>query len=145
MPCTLTCDVVGNLVFTGVVVAHRWVIAGNSESMASNCVVGFCGSSEGLGDLAADAIFCTVNLVVVSERRCCRISTRRLCCCKNSAPRIALRTSAITNTQRKFWRWPRLRVRERVPYVRKVVLLTACSVRVLGKFLSRVKGGITLT
>ena len=51
-------------------------------------------------------------------------------------------TSATTNTHRKVRRRPQLRVSERE---RMGVLLTACSVRVLGECRSLAEGGMTLT
>ena len=54
-------------------------------------------------------------------------------------------TSATTNTHRKVRHRQRLRVSEREPYVRMGVLLTACSVRVLGECQSLAEGGMTLT
>ena len=54
-------------------------------------------------------------------------------------------TSATTNTHRKVRCRPRLRVSEREPYLRMGVLLTACSVRVLGECRSLAEGGMTLT
>ena len=89
--------------------------AGNSRRRASKGVECSLERSDGLGEFDVACIPCTVRLVTESMRRRLPMLTIKLKCCKKSAPRIALATSATTKIQRKVRRRLRFRVRDRVP------------------------------
>ncbi len=75
----------------------------------------------------------------------CR-STMRLKWCRKSAPRMGLRTLAITKIHRKVRLSPRLRVRDLVPKVGMGVPLAALRLRwSVESRLSSFEGGMTLT
>ena len=72
-------------------------------------------------------------------------STRRLKLRRKSAPRMGCATSAKMNTQRKVRRSPRVRERDRVPYVAMGEPLIACNVKLWWCLRSAGVGGMTLT
>ena len=96
--------------------------------MALNSLSRVCGRIEGCGDIAVEVTPCMHNCVRESIRRERDISMRRLKLRRKSAPRIGCSTSARMKTQQKVRLSPRLRERDRVPYVAMGEPLTACKV-----------------
>ena len=100
---------------------------GKRERRERNSLVGCLVRVEGCGEVCEVVIPWTFSCVVESKRRLCPISTVRPKCCRKSAPRIGCFTSATMKDQRKVQRRPKLKVRERVPYV--VILLPLAAIR----------------
>ena len=76
---------------------------------------------------------------------CVCMSTMRPKCLRKSAPRMGCCTSARMKIHGSDLRRPRLRVRERLPYVRMGVSFTAMRVSASGERRSAGEGGIALT